>query len=132
MCGAQTCKRKNLQGLSKDDIISLALTVWHQPCMRANVPEELVVGMRVSHENQSRSILLNVMQRGITPAGHFGQGQGAVGVRDANSTRLSFQELEFAAAAQPGVSPGLPLKDTEAGPHAAGPGASSGTTWPMR
>ena len=71
----QTVKRKNLQGLSKDDLISLALAVWHQPSMADNVPAVLRSNMRVAPQHQSRSILLNVMQRGIASTGAPGGGR---------------------------------------------------------
>ncbi|KAG8466212.1 hypothetical protein KFE25_001968 [Diacronema lutheri] len=71
----ETVKRKNLQGLSKDDLISLALAVWHQPSMADNVPAVLRSNMRVAPQHQSRSILLNVMQRGIASTGAPGGGR---------------------------------------------------------
>jgi hypothetical protein len=65
--GEQTIKRKNLQALSKDDVIGIALVVWQHPTTAHYAPPQMLNGQRVSIENQSKSILLNVMQRGLRP-----------------------------------------------------------------
>mmetsp|Transcript_9447 Transcript_9447/g.24480 ORF Transcript_9447/g.24480 Transcript_9447/m.24480 type:complete len:480 (+) Transcript_9447:44-1483(+) len=63
----QTCTRKALTNMSKDDVISVALMLWHHPGMRESVPKEIAEGWNVTEQNKSRSILLNIMQKGLEP-----------------------------------------------------------------
>jgi len=53
--------------MSKDDVISVALMLWHHPGMRESVPKEIAEGWNVTEQNKSRSILLNIMQKGLEP-----------------------------------------------------------------
>lgn len=53
--------------MSKDDVISVALMLWHHPGLREHVPKEMAEGWNVTEQNKSRSILLNIMQKGLDP-----------------------------------------------------------------
>jgi len=63
----ETVKRKNLQSLAKDDLIAIALMLWHHPCVSSAVPAAMLRNSNVPADKRSKSIILNIMQRGITP-----------------------------------------------------------------
>jgi hypothetical protein len=100
-------------------VISIALLVWQLPVVQEFVPDDLKTGLRVSPENQSRSILLNVLQRGIgPPIETTAQLPGPAAVRRHTvGVGTPWSEPRGAPLEPPSMGLGIPGAGAGAGPH---------------